>query len=704
MQDTIPQRLQKIKNKYPDTPAQYIKDKEGTFWPRSYAELYDEVLAVARGLRKLGVRRGDHVGLISENRAEWLVMDLAILSLGAADVPRGNDSMAGELRYILDFSGCRLVMVENALQLAKLASVIGELPAVETMVVLDPDYDADGLAAETRAALKRVEILRYAEVSESGRGGQGATDSGAIEAEIAQGKPDDTATIIFTSGTTGTPKGVVLSHHNFLHQVNCIPGVVDVTPGDIWLAVLPVWHSFERITQYIALGSASALAYSKPVGKIMLGDFAAVRPQWMASVPRIWESVRSGVVKKARAEGGIKWALFRFFLAVGGAHKHAGDLVRGRVPRFRRRLRGVDALKGIVPWLALTPLAALGSALVFGKIKARLGGRFVAGVSGGGALPSAVDRFFGAAGILLLEGYGLTETAPVLAVRKQRHPVPGTVGPLLPKTECEIRDEDGRALPPGRQGTVFVRGPQVMSGYYRAPEQTAAVLAEDGWFNTGDLGMLTHDGELKITGRAKDTIVLRGGENVEPLPIEQKLRESELIDQAVVLGQDQRFLAALIVPNGEALREALREQAEQGGERGAGGGAGSRRAGSHTFVAGVDVPARGKEGGAKAAGGAAANAGAGADAAGAGGVEGASAAEGADLATLIKRPEVRGIIEAAVSDLVSAKHGFRAFERIYRILLVPDQFEIGKELSAKQEVKRHVIADTYGAEIAKLFE
>lgn len=698
MRTTIPQLLQQIKSEYSDTPAQYIKDDKGKFHPRTYKELYDEVLALARGLQTLGVQRGDHVGLISENRAEWFVSDLAILSLGAADVPRGNDSMPAELRYILDFADCKVVMVENAVQLTKLAGILSDLPDINTIIVLDPHFDPESLKPDDRKALKRVTLMRYAEITESGRAAIAESGPAPIETEIAQGQPDDTATIIFTSGTTGTPKGVVLSHHNFIHQVNCIPGILDVSPGDIWLAVLPVWHSFERIMQYLVLGTASALAYSKPVGKIMLADFAAVRPQWMGSVPRIWESVRSGIVKKVRAEGGVKWAMFRFFVAVGGAHKHADNLVRGRIPHFKPRSRAVDALLGVVPWLLLKPFAVLGSALVFGKIKDKLGGRFVAGISGGGALPSAVDQFFGAAGILLLEGYGLTETAPVLAVRTQSHPVPGTVGPLIPETQCKIQDENGRTLPPGEQGVVFVKGPQVMSGYYNAPEQTSQVLSDDGWLNTGDLGMLTQKGELKITGRAKDTIVLRGGENIEPLPIEQKIRESELIDQAVVLGQDQKFLAALVVPNEEALREALREHAE----RNAG-----RDAGSHTMVAaahgqtdahpGQDTTGRG----AHATGGTGGQTGGSASASSNDDAAGLDAA--ATLAELIEYPATRSIIETEIGDLVSGKHGFRGFERIYRVLLVADQFEIGNELSAKQEVKRHVINEKYANEIARLF-
>ena len=649
---SIPQLLQQTKNSHPETPAQYMKDPEGAFHPRSYARLYQEVLAFAAGLRGMGVRRGDHVGLISENRGEWLVSDLAILSLGAADVPRGNDTMPQEIQYILEFSGCRTIIVENNVQLAKLASIAHQLSAAASIIVLDPDFTIDEADAATRDALSKLTVTTYPAVLERGRTVLGTEGPQAVEDEIAAGGPDDTATIIFTSGTTGQPKGVVLSHRNFLHQVGCIPTFVDLTPGDIWLAVLPVWHSFERIIQYIALGSATALAYSKPVGKIMLNDFAAVRPQWMASVPRIWESIRSGVMKKARAEGGIKWALFRFFVRIGGMHKRQSDLIKGLVPDFNGRSRARDVLVGLIPWLLLSPLKALGNALVFGKIKARLGGRFIAGVSGGGALPSAVDEFFGAAGILLLEGYGLTETAPVVAVRKQWRPVPGTVGNILDKTECRIRSEDGTLLPPGQQGLVFLRGPQIMHGYYERPDLSAAVLSEDGWLNTGDLGMLTHGNELKITGRAKDTIVLRGGENVEPLPIEQKLRESELIDQAVVLGQDQKFLGAIIIPNQESLLEALQEASE---------------------------------------------------AAETSGTSSDDSLKSLSLEGLVERADARKILEREIGELVSGRNGFRGFEQIVRFRMIADQFEIGRELSAKQEVKRHIIRERYADLIAEMF-
>jgi len=634
---TLPKLVKQISEEYPAIAAQYLKNADDTFTPRTYKDLFVEIQEFAAGLKEIGISRGDHVGLISENRPEWQVTDLAVLSIGAVDVPRGNDSMAQELAFILGFSECETVVVENADQLVKILTVRDKITSLKQFVVLDPKFDFDALKA--KADLKGLKVFTYIEVVASGKSALAKAPNSILE-DIEKGDEQDIATIIFTSGTTGEPKGVMLTHKNFLYQVSCIPNRITVTPGEIWLSVLPVWHSFERILQYVALGTASALAYSKPIGQIMLADFATVRPQWMASVPRIWEAVRAGVYRKVKEEGGIKLALFTFFVAVGKAHTKLTNLLRGLVPDFKKRSRLLDAVLAFIPWLLLWPLKALGSVLVFSKIKAKLGGRFIAGVSGGGALPPAVDSFFGAAGVLLLEGYGLTETAPVLAIRQQSGPVPNTVGTLLDGTECRILTEDGTALPPGEQGIIYVRGPQVMLGYYNRPEVTAAVLDKDGWFNTGDLGMLTHRGELKLTGRAKDTIVLLGGENIEPLPIEQKITESEFIDTAVVVGQDQKYLGALVVPNQEAME---------------------RYAGEN------HVPYD----------------------------------KWSDLCCTDASLE---LYQNEVNNLVSAKNGFRGFERIFRIAIVRDPFEVGVELSAKQEIKRHVIAEKYKDSISALFE
>jgi long-chain acyl-CoA synthetase len=637
MASTLPQLLLEITTKYIDVPAQMIKLPDGSFRPRPYKDLSQEVYRFAAGLAKIGVARGDLVGLISENRPEWLVVDLAIQSLGAADVPRGNDTMPGELAFILGLTECSLVLVENTEQLLKVAGIRSELKTLKDIIVLDPDFSADEQRVKD-AKLRRVTVHTYSEIVERGDGLL-EKEPRFVEDEIEKGKGEDTATIIFTSGTTGEPKGVVLSQDNYIYEIGKIPDYVTVTPGDIWLCVLPVWHSYERVLQYVAVATASTLAYSKPIGRIMLADLETVRPQWMGSVPRIWEAVRDGIYRNVKQAGGIKLVLFRFFVAVGGAHARLTSMLRGLLPDFHRRNRAVDAAVAFLPWLLLWPLKALGNVLVFGKIKDKLGGKFVAGVSGGGALPPAIDTFFAAAGILLLEGYGLTETTPVLALRNQHRPVPGTVGKLLNGTECKILDEQGNELPAGQQGVIYVRGPEVMSGYYQRPEMTRAVLSEDGWLNTGDLGMLTHSGQLKLTGRAKDTVVLSGGENVEPLPIEQKITESEYIDTAVVVGQDQKFLGALVVPNQQAVEGYADEN---------------------------HIPYD-------------------------------------QFPDLVEDSSVLELVESEINRLVSARNGFRGFERVYRFRVIPEPFTVGDELSAKQEVKRHVVADKYQRQIQDIF-
>ena len=632
MSMTIPQLVQNITRQYPDNTAQLIKDDDGIFHPRTWQELRIAVDRFAAGLQSIGAARGDNIALISENRAEWFVADLATMTLGAVDVPRGNDATVQELQFILGVTETAIIFVENETQLNKVLGLAGDLPKMRYLIQLDDRYTG------TIAAPKSVTIMNYDEIMTAGARAM-EEDPERIERERESGDEHDVATIIFTSGTTGEPKGVMLSHRNFLHQVENVPKLIDVGSEDIWLCVLPVWHSFERIMQYVAMGRGSALAYSKPIGKIMLEDFQKVRPTWMASVPRIWEAIRAGIYRNIKKQSPVSQALFAFFVRAGGSWASFRDMFTGRLPRFRKRIRILDSAVAAVPLLLLTPVKLLGDVLVFKKIQARLGGRFKAGISGGGALPEHVDRFFSAAGILLLEGYGLTETAPVLGVRAQNHPVPGTVGPVFPGTEVRIVGEDGTVLGPGKQGVVHARGPQIMNGYYKRPDLTEQIISSDGWLDTGDLGMLTWDNELKITGRAKDTVVLLGGENIEPGPIEERLRASEFIAQAVVLGQDQKFLAALIVPDFDAL-DAWAES-------------------EHVTVASREE--------------------------------------------LVEDPQVRSMYNQVISGIVNAQNGFKSFEQIYRFQVLPDEFTVGEELSAKQEIKRHVIDARYQTRISELF-
>ncbi|HHU37263.1 MAG TPA: long-chain fatty acid--CoA ligase [Treponema sp.] len=622
--------IQTVKN-YPDGIAQLSKNSWGQYKPSTFLDLYGEAGDFAAGLASLGIGHGHTVGLISDNRREWLVADLAILGLRAADVPRGRDTLPVELSYILSRAKCTTVMAENLEQAEKILSILESVPLLERIIVLDPQ------SALPATAPKKIEILSYRTILDRGVAKR-AGDPDFWERSLAAVDPEDIATIIFTSGTTGEPKGVPLTHRNFCHQLEAVPLVLGVHSGDIFLSVLPVWHVFERIVQYLALVTAGTLAYSKPIGKIMLHDFSLVRPMWMASVPRIWEAIKAGVYKSATESGGAKAAIFKFYASFGAFYSRLIAMNRGLMPQFKRRSRIVDWIVSCIPLLILWPIKALGDALVFSKVKAKLGGRFKAGISGGGSLPADIDEFFAAAGITLLNGYGLTETAPVIALRNWFAPVRLTLAPL-PGTEIRIVDDAGKDCLPGIRGIIMARGKQIMKGYFNNPEATAKVLDADGWFNTGDLGVWTYDGNFAIRGRAKDTIVLMGGENVEPVPIEAKLRESVFIEHVMVVGQDQKYLGALIQIDTRAVEDYLKANA---------------------------IPYIARD-------------------------------------TLATMPEVRELINEEIALRINARNGFRAFERIGCFALLDRSFELGKELSAKQDMKRHVIADLYEQAITAMF-
>jgi long-chain acyl-CoA synthetase len=636
MYQTIPQMFDEIVQKYPDMGAQMSKDAKGAFHTTTYRQLQCQVRALAASLDSLGLRRGENVGLISDNRAQWLVADLAVLSLGAVDVPRGRDAMPYEVSFILGFTECRFCFAENLEQLQKILELKEGLPALRHLIVMDDSSVCDIVALER---LYGVSIHRFSKLLDAGGKLLGdALTAEKLQHRLLEGTAEETATLIFTSGTTGDPKGVMLCHRNFIHQLNQLPEIVEFKPGQRWLSVLPVWHSFERILQYLILSQASTIAYSKPIGKILLTDLQRVNPSFMGSVPRIWETVKAGVYQSIKAQGKAKQRLFDVFVGIATARAKYRDMFHGHLATFRRRSRIVDLLRSLLPLAVLTPLWHLGDMLAFRQIKAKLGSNFIAGVSGGGSLSEPVDTFFKAIGVSLLDGYGLTESAPVVAVRTYCRQVSGTVHPLG-GTEIKIVDEQGRPLAPGKKGVVMVRGPQVMQGYYRRPDLTGRVIDKDGWLDTGDLGMWTHDGDFSICGRAKDTIVLSGGENLEPVPIEARLCESEYIEQAVVVGQDRKYLGALIVLASKMVERYLKEH---------------------------QVPYINRE-------------------------------------HLEEIPEVKALVNREIQNAVSSKHGFKSFEQVNRFVILDHSFEVGKELSAKQEVKRHRIQELYKDEITSMY-
>lgn len=637
---TIVQMFDERVKENPLYTAQLVKDAKGVYYPVTYIQLQEKVRNLALALRRHGVRRNDIVGIMSDNRAEWLEADLAILSLGAADAPRGRDAMDYEIEYILSETEAKVCFAENLDMADRILSLKKNLEALKVVVVMDGEKPAcTSEALEERKRSFGVELLVQSELEKEGA--ELMLDfhmKEEIEHEIMLGSEEDVCTIIFTSGTTGNPKGVMLTHRNMLYQLEHIPEVKHLEPQMRWLAVLPVWHSFERIVQYIILDARNVICYSKPIGKIMLVDMIKAKPHFICSVPRIWETVKAGVNQSLKNKSERERKLFAFFLDSAKRQYRAKERMEGRIPDFKKRSRILDYITGVFPYLVFSPVAALGRKLVFKQITSKFGPCFIGGISGGGTMSKDVQEFFTAMGLVIVDGYGLTETAPVIGVQNFDRPMRGCMTPFK-GTELKVLDEDGKVLPPGRKGVLHVRGPQVMKGYYKREDLTRKVLDKDGWLDTGDLAIISRSGDFSIVGRAKDTIVLAGGENIEPVPIENKLKESEYIDTAVVLGQDRKFLGALVVINEKNCERYLKEN---------------------------HIPYVNRE-------------------------------------NLAETEEIKALINREIQEKVSSKTGFKSFEQINRFALLDKPFEVGKELSAKQEFRRHKINEIYQQEIAGIF-
>ncbi|HEX5138874.1 MAG TPA: AMP-binding protein [Planctomycetota bacterium] len=465
-------------------PMQTARERTWT-----YAEAAAAIHGVARRLKEMGVRPGDRVGLLAENAPRWLHAYLGTLAAGGVVVPRGTDIGEEELGHILDHSGSKVVLAGNE---ATAARVHGNRRVLR--------LDGDDFPAPE--APSDADLMAYAALRE----------------------PDDLAVILYTSGTTGRPKGVMLAQRNIAHNIRVLPAIVGIEAGDTWVSVLPSWHTFELTVELVGVACGCRIVYSDK--RRLKDDLRAHRPQFFASVPRIWETIHKGAVEAVYKRGRLARLLF------------------DAACRGSRMWRKGNPLG----W----PLHLLGKRLFYGKVAEATGGRLKFAISGGGAIPPHVDEFFANVGIRLLVGYGLTETAPVVALRDPGDNVIGTIGRAVPETEIRI----------SREGTIQVRGPQVMCGYYKDEELTRTVLDAEGWFETGDLGRLLPKGDLVFVGRAKETIVLSGGENVEPEPIEGALMRTGLFHQVMLVGQDRKTLAALVVPEAgvsdERIHDALR--------------------------------------------------------------------------------------------------------------------------------------------------
>ncbi|MEX0772310.1 MAG: long-chain fatty acid--CoA ligase [Balneolales bacterium] len=598
--------------------------------PVSFRELYEQGLDLATGLIDMGVEAREHVAIFGDNRFEWILADYAIQCCGAADVPRGRDITDDELIYIINHAQVQVAFVETEDLQEKILRLRSKLSGLREIIMLDPTVKAEpGVHA-------LHDVLTY--------GNRLRTNGDTRTKERISGiQSDDLFTLIYTSGTTGVPKGVMLTHANMMSQMAAIP--ISLSCTDRVLSILPIWHIFERVFEMYTIYCGSCTYYSgvRTVGE----DLRNVEPTFMGSAPRLWEGLHKRIMEGLKKAHPVRRVLFHIAYFLGSQYNNSLHYIHGNHLKVKHEplwSRMFLLPANVFRWLLVLPWYGFFNAVVLESVRLNTGGSLKATISGGGALPQEIDRFFNTIGIPVLEGYGLTETSPVVAVRTEKQRVIGTIGPLVPDTEVRIVDtkteevlypnhklpHEGR----GQSGELWVRGPQVMKGYYRQPELTEKTI-KNGWLRTGDLGMMTFNDCLKILGRSKSTIVLSNGENLEPEPIELRLAQSRYIDHCMVVGQDKKFIAALIVPNLEGFRER--------------------------------------------------------------GIMAES------LPELIRDPEANRLMYDDIRQKISSYNGFKNYECLREFRLLPNTFDVGEELTDLHKMKRHVITEKYQDTILDIY-
>jgi long-chain acyl-CoA synthetase len=499
----------------------------------TYRELATQIKLFATGLQSLGIQPNRAVALFADNSPRWLIADQGIMMTGAFNAVRSSQAETQELLSILDNSQAKTLVVEDLKTLKKLNSKMTDLP-IDLIVLLSDE--------PTELELP-IRLVNFSNIIDLGR---------TAEFTPVALKKTDLATLIYTSGTSGNPKGVMLSHGNLLHQVNTCGTVIPAIPGSRVLSILPSWHSYERSCEYYLLSQGCTQTYTNI--RYFKQDLKEYQPEYLVAVPRLSESIYEGIQKQFREQPANKQKLVETLLNTSKKYIEARRIAQGLSLECLEPTVG-QQLNARIQMSLLAPIHAIADKLVYSKIRAATGGKIKNIISGGGSLAKHLDLFFEIIGVDILVGYGLTETAPITNVRRPWQNLRLSSGKPLPGTEIKIVDVETRQpVAIGQTGLVLIRGPQIMQGYYRDPESTAKAIDPDGWFNSGDLGMLTVNNDLTITGRAKDTIVLSNGENIEPTPIEDACLRSQYISQIVLVGQDQKALGALIVPNSEALQ------------------------------------------------------------------------------------------------------------------------------------------------------
>ncbi len=623
---TLSEAIAAAMHNYAENVAYQYRDprkKKAPLESVTFGQVREKVDDLAAGLLELGVGPGQHIGLFADVGPEWPLANFAIQLIGAVDVPRGTDSTGNEIAFIVNHAETEIIFVHNAAQIEKISKGLENYEQkVKLFIIMNDEQGPDGYESMTMSDLIQK--------------GQSAIKANSkIVEEMAERKhnikPEDLACIVYTSGTTGEPKGVMLSQGNFAFNINRVSEAMEVKPGERGLTLLPPWHLFGRIAEYMFFVKGCSLTYTdvKHIGD----DLRNVKPHFVPAVPRIWEAVYNRIIEKVKDSG--REDVFNFFKGIAVEHNRAKVKAEGLEIAYEK--------KGFLEETFEKTLGTIGERLLylprqaahefaFKKVLEATGGCIRASISGGGALPDYIDEFFAAMGIVILNGYGLTETSPIISARTPDHNVPGTCGRPIDGTEYKLLDENGKDIThiKGAKGTLHVRGPQVMMGYYKNEKKTKEVLTDDGWFNTGDLMRITVDGDLVFVGRSKDTIVLMGGENIEPTPIEDRLKQSPYIDHVMLVGQDQKTLGALVAVHEDTVADWAKENGVNGG----------MKEWAHN-----------------------------------------------DL--------VNKLIKGEIAKLVNQDSAFKSFERVTQFRLVEKPFEKGIELNNTLKLRRFVVTENY---------
>ena len=500
----------------------------------TYSELFNQIQQFAAGLQALGIKPQERISLIADNSPRWFIADQGIMTAGAVNAVRSSQADIDELAYILQNSDSTVLVAQDLKTFEKLRPRLDDLPI--KLAIL--------LTVETAPSEEVIKVLNFEQLMEIGA---------KHNLEPVKQNRDTLATLLYTSGTSGKPKGVMLSHGNLIYQITNLGTIVQPERGDVALGILPTWHVFERTGEYLLLSMGCTQVYTNL--RSIKNDLKKYKPHYMIAVPRILESVYEGVQKQFREQPASKQNLINRFLGISDKYIRARRIAQNLDLQNLNPSTG-KRIAASIQEKALSPLHALAGKIVYGKVKEATGGRIKQFICGGGAIAKHIDDFYEIIGIDIVVGYGLTETSPVTHARRHWSNLRGSSGLGIPGTEVKIVDlETRKELPNGEKGLVLLRGPQVMQGYYKNPEATEKAIDAEGWFNSGDLGWVTPRQDIVLTGRAKDTIVLTNGENIEPLPIEDACLRSEFIDQIMLVGQDKKSIGALIVPNLEALEK-----------------------------------------------------------------------------------------------------------------------------------------------------